>query len=93
MTARKRRGRSKKANHYFTKVHENAIVEYAQIRDVRRRTELYIKYIEPAFSEMVDKVVFTYKFTSLPNIGSFIRSKRPPHATAGRRELKVLREK
>ena len=26
--------------------------------------------IQPAFSEMVDKVVFTYKFTSLPNIDS-----------------------
>ena len=61
-----RRGRAKKKNHYFTKAHENAIIEYAQINDVRRRTELYIQFIEPAFSEMVDKVVFTYKFTSLP---------------------------
>ena len=70
MAPRKKRGRSKKKNYYFTKVHEDAIVEYARIRDVRRRTELYIQYIEPAFSEMVDKVVFTYKFTTLPNIDS-----------------------
>tara|TARA_R110000744_G_scaffold18499_8_gene49646 strand:- start:760 stop:1461 length:702 start_codon:yes stop_codon:yes gene_type:complete len=70
MAPRKKRGGSKKKNYYFTKVHENAIVEYARIRDVRRRTELYIQYIEPAFSEMVDKVVFTYKFTTLPNIDS-----------------------
>ena len=69
MATRRRRQRSKK-NHYFTQVHEDAIVEYASIRDVRRRTELYIHFIEPAFSEMVDKVVFTYKFTSLPNIDS-----------------------
>tara|TARA_R110002074_G_scaffold358803_1_gene531187 strand:+ start:68 stop:751 length:684 start_codon:yes stop_codon:yes gene_type:complete len=59
---------SKKKNHYFTKEHEQAIIDYANTRDVRVRTELYIKYIEPAFSEMVDKVVFTYKFTTLPNI-------------------------
>jgi DNA-directed RNA polymerase specialized sigma subunit len=64
-----RRGRAKK-NHYFTKDHEQAIIDYANTRDVRVRTELYIKYIEPAFSEMVDKVVFTYKFTTLPNIDS-----------------------
>tara|TARA_R100000234_G_C4985693_1_gene173122 strand:- start:275 stop:970 length:696 start_codon:yes stop_codon:yes gene_type:complete len=62
----RRKGKSK--NHYFTKDHELAIVKYANTRDVRVRTELYIEYIEPAFSEMVDKVVFTYKFTSLPNI-------------------------
>tara|TARA_R100000664_G_scaffold33559_1_gene51006 strand:- start:647 stop:1351 length:705 start_codon:yes stop_codon:yes gene_type:complete len=69
MTARRgrRRSRSKKS-HYFTQAHEDAIVEYAATRDVRRRTELYIQFIEPAFSEMVDKVVFTYKFTTLPNI-------------------------
>ena len=64
-----RRKRTKK-NHYFTKEHEQAIVDYANTRDVRVRTELYVKYIEPAFSEMVDKVVFTYKFTTLPNIDS-----------------------
>jgi DNA-directed RNA polymerase specialized sigma subunit len=68
MAARKGRKRSKSKQYYFTQDHENAIVEYAKTRDVRVRTELYINYIEPAFSEMVDKVVFTYKFTSLPNI-------------------------
>tara|TARA_B100000886_G_C20382170_1_gene474387 strand:- start:6 stop:608 length:603 start_codon:yes stop_codon:yes gene_type:complete len=35
---------------------------------VRERTELYVRWIEPAFNEMVDKIVFTYKFTNLPNI-------------------------
>ncbi len=67
MAARRRRS---KKNHYFTKDHEQAIIDYANTRDVRIRTELYVKYIEPAFSEMVDKVVFTYKFTTLPNIDS-----------------------
>ena len=38
--------------------------------DVRLRTELYRDYIGPAFDEMVDKIVFTYKFTTLPNIDS-----------------------
>jgi len=59
-----------KKNYYFTHVHEDAIVRYAQIDCLKERTELYVKYIGPAFNEMVDKIVFTYKFTSLPNIDS-----------------------
>jgi len=70
MPARKGRKASKSKQYYFTKKHEEAIIQYANTRDVRIRTQLYIEYIEPAFSEMVDKVVFTYKFTSLPNIDS-----------------------
>jgi DNA-directed RNA polymerase specialized sigma subunit len=53
---------------YFSKDHENAIVEYAKTKDLKVRQKLYIELIGPAFNEMVDKMVFTYKFTSLPNI-------------------------
>ena len=59
---------AKKKNLYFTKVHEDAIVKYAQTQDIKIRTELYIQYIAPAFNEMVDKIIYTYRFTSLPNI-------------------------
>ena len=63
--ARKRSGK-----HYFTKDHENAIIQYVATDDQRLRTELYSEYIGPAFNEMVDKIVYTYKFTNLPNIDS-----------------------
>ena len=54
---------------YFTQVHENAIIEYCQPQTTyNRRCELYENFIQPAFNEMVDKIVFTYRFTSLPNI-------------------------
>jgi|TARA_R110002074_G_scaffold57834_1_gene142119 hypothetical protein len=53
---------------YFTQVHEDAIVEYVATDSIERRTELYVQYIGPAFDEMVDKIVFTFKFTTLPNI-------------------------
>jgi hypothetical protein len=43
-------------------------VRYAKITDAREKTELYVNWIGPAFNEMVDKIVFTYKFTDLPNI-------------------------
>jgi len=62
----KRKKRNK--NHYFTKVHEQAIIDYTISHDIKVRTELYVTYIGPAFNEMVDKIVYTYKFTSLPNI-------------------------
>ena len=29
---------------------------------------MYIQFIQPAFDEMVDKIVYTYKFTTLPNV-------------------------
>jgi len=64
----KRTRARKKKNHYFTKDHENAIVRYAQTNSRQERSELYINWIQPAFNEMVDKIVFTYKFTNLSNI-------------------------
>ena len=60
--------RTRKKNNYFTKVHENAIIQYASTQDRAIRTELYISFIEPAFNEMVDKIVYTYKFNNLPNV-------------------------
>ena len=66
MVVRKRRKRTKRQ--YFTQVHENAIIKYNNSTDIRERSLLYVEYIQPAFNEMVDKIVFTYKFTNLPNI-------------------------
>ena len=68
-TKPKKRRRKKKSNknYYFTSEHEQAIIKYSNTNCIRERTELYVKWIQPAFSEMVDKIVFTYKFTNLPN--------------------------
>jgi hypothetical protein len=55
-------------NHYFTKVHEDAIVKYARTDDRQLRSKLYVEYIQPAFDQMVDKIIYTYRFTTLPNI-------------------------
>jgi len=66
MTEKKKKKRNK--NYYFTKIHEEAVVKYASTDDLKIRTDLYIELIEPAFSELVDKIIYTYKFTTLPNI-------------------------
>ena len=60
----------KRKNHYFTKVHEQAIIDYCSTDDLKVRNQLYKEFIGPVFDEMVDKIVFTYKFTNLPNIDS-----------------------
>ena len=62
----KRKKRTK--NNYFTKVHEDAIVKYALSVSRQEKSKLYISLIQPAFDEMVNKIIFTYKFNNLPNI-------------------------
>jgi hypothetical protein len=66
-TIQKKR-RKKKKNEYFTKEHEKAIIQYALSDSKAEKTQLYITLIGPAFNELVDKIVYTYKFTNLPNI-------------------------
>ena len=68
MKQKPRQRRKKRKNLYFTQVHEDAIVRYCKTTCNIERTELYVNYIQPAFNEMVDKIVYTYKFTNLPNI-------------------------
>ena len=65
---RRKRGRRGGTKPYFTVIHQNAIVKYATTSDLQEREFLYVNYIGPVFNEMVDKIVYTYKFTNLPNI-------------------------
>jgi len=66
---RRRIRRSKNSKNYFTQVHEDALIEFNNpLTPHRRKEELYVSLLKPAFDQMVDKIVFTYKFTTLPNI-------------------------
>ena len=53
---------------YFTQEHEDAILKYCTTENRQEKEVLYENLIQPAFNQMVDKIVFSYKFTSLPNI-------------------------
>ncbi len=64
MKSRKKRAK----NHYFTKDTEAAIINYCNTQNLQERSKLYVDHIQPAFNELVDKIVYTYKFTSLENI-------------------------
>lgn len=59
---------SKTKKYYFTQETENAIVSYCNTQCISERSTLYIEHIQPAFNELVDKIVYTYKFTNLNNI-------------------------
>tara|TARA_R100001509_G_scaffold164211_1_gene141000 strand:- start:2229 stop:2918 length:690 start_codon:yes stop_codon:yes gene_type:complete len=61
-----RKKNSKK--YYFTEITEKAIIDYCNTDSLSERSDLYIQHIQPAFDELVDKIVYTYKFTSLENI-------------------------
>tara|TARA_R110000824_G_scaffold255131_6_gene444097 strand:+ start:235 stop:921 length:687 start_codon:yes stop_codon:yes gene_type:complete len=58
----------KKKKYYFTSDTEKAIIAYCSTCDNKIRTRLYVDEIQPAFDELVDKIVYTYKFTNLQNI-------------------------
>jgi len=62
------RKKKRKSNKYFTQVHEDAILEYISCDRGARRNIVYRDIIQPVFTEMINKIVFTYKFTNLPNI-------------------------
>ena len=44
-------------NNYFTKVHEDAIVRYALSSSRQEKSKLYMTLIQPAFDEMVNKIM------------------------------------
>ena len=69
---KKKTKNKKRKQYYFTEFTEKAIIDYCATEDISERTKLYVEHIQPAFDELVDKIVYTYKFTSLENI-SFLK--------------------
>lgn len=53
---------------YFTPEHDKAIAEYACTTDYAERNKIYESMILPVFKELIHKIVYTFKYTSLPNI-------------------------
>lgn len=43
-------------------------MKYASSTSRQEKSNLYMTLIQPAFDEMVNKIIFTYKFNNLPNI-------------------------
>jgi len=65
---RRRRRKAKKPNNYFTADHEDAIIHYALIESKHERDRLYMEKIRPVFKILIEKVVYSYKMTNIPDI-------------------------
>lgn len=63
---------------YFTKEHENAILEYVASTDQKYKNILYKETIRPVLLKLIDKIVNTFKFTNLPNI-DFLKEECEEH--------------
>ena len=68
MARRRRKKGDATKRMYFTQDHENAIIQYCKTEDRAVKEQLYIQWIQPAFNELVDKICYTFKFGSLPNV-------------------------
>lgn len=66
---KKRRRPKTNRNLYFTEIHEQAVRDYVLSNDIDERNKIYSKILQPVFREIIDKIVCTFKFTNLPNIG------------------------
>ncbi len=65
---RKKKAGSKTKRYYFTEVHEKAILQYTTADCNEEKTKLYKEIIGPVFNELIEKIVYTYKFSLLPNV-------------------------
>lgn len=55
-------------NVYFTQEHQEAIEKYIESTDKALRNKLYVETIAPVMKEMIDNIVYTFRFNTLPNI-------------------------
>jgi len=64
----KRNRKVQKTENYFTKRNEEAIVAYVLEQDRRKKEKIFRELILPVFHELIEKIVFTYRFVNLPDI-------------------------
>jgi|GEM_PF-5341004 len=67
MNKNKPRGKSKdgKSKLYFTDEHEQKVLEYIAEKDSLKKDKLYTEFLRPVFVEMIEKIVFSYRFDKI----------------------------
>jgi hypothetical protein len=56
------------SKNYFSNDIEQAIIKYCLSQDRKEKEKLFIIFIEPCFKQLIEKIIYSYKFTNLPNI-------------------------
>jgi hypothetical protein len=55
--------------YYFTQFHEDSVLKYINPEtNKREKDKIFEQTLLPVFVEMIDKIVYTFKFATLPNI-------------------------
>lgn len=58
---------------YFTEEHEKLFLEYIGENNIEKKNKLYTEFLKPVFVEMIEKIVFSYRFDKvLTNIEEHI---------------------
>lgn len=70
--SKRKRGKGTKKQ-YFRQEHEDAIILYNNTKNPREREKIFREQIQPVMSELIDKIVLTFKFHMLENSSSLIK--------------------
>lgn len=58
----------KKDKNYFGKETENWIVKFQQEQDTRKRNDIFVKNVKPAFDKLIENLVNVYKFHTMGDV-------------------------
>jgi hypothetical protein len=64
----KKERRKKGSNNYFDENTEKAIIQFQDEPEIEKKQQVFVDEIQPAFSKLVENIIFVYKFHSLGNI-------------------------
>lgn len=53
---------------YFRQEHQDAVIKYKYSTDSKERNDIYNNILREAILELLDKIVCTFKFNTLPNV-------------------------
>jgi len=58
----------KKGVKYFDLDTEEAILAFQEEPDIKKKKEIFVENVQPAFTKLIENVIFVYKFHSLGNV-------------------------
>ncbi len=64
----RRRRKKKKSNNYFNQDTENAIIAFQAQEDLEKKKKIFVDDIRPAFTKLIENIIFVYKFHTMGNI-------------------------
>ena len=60
--------KKQKSNNYFDKSAQDAILKFQHEPDLKKKKQIFVNEIQPAFSKLIENIIFVYKFHTLGNV-------------------------